>query len=141
MIHTAIASERLDVADLIEKGSDPSCGGIGAFVGTVRSGASTGERDDVVALGYEAHPVLAAQRLAEIAGEAIAKWDLARVVAVHRTGTCPLGEPTVVVVCSAPHRSDALDATRWVIDTIKDTVPIWKKEMFADGSAWVGADG
>lgn len=139
MIHTAIATERLNVADLIAKGHDTSCGGIGAFVGTVRSDASTGERDDVVALEYEAHPVMAEERLLEIANEAMTRWDLRRVVAVHRTGICALGEPTVAVVCSAPHRGDALDATRWIIDTIKETVPIWKKETFADGSAWVGA--
>lgn len=138
MIHTAIASERLNVADLIATGHDPSCGGIGAFVGTVRSHASTGDRDDVVALEYEAHPVMAEERLLEIANEATTKWDLRRVVAVHRTGICALGEPTVAVVCSAPHRGDSLDATRWIIDTIKETVPIWKKETFADGSAWVG---
>jgi molybdopterin synthase catalytic subunit len=140
MIHAAIAHDRLDVADLIGKGHDPSCGGIGAFVGTVRSHASTDDRDDVIALEYEAHPQMAEERLLEIADEAVTKWDLRRVVAVHRTGTCALGEPTVVVVCSAPHRGDALDATRWIIDTIKDTVPIWKKETFRDGSAWVGTN-
>jgi molybdopterin synthase catalytic subunit len=140
MIHTAIATDRLNVADLIAKGHDPSCGGIGAFVGTVRAKAATADRDDVVALEYEAHPVIAEERLLEIANEAVTKWDLARVVAVHRTGICALGEPTVVVVCSSPHRGDALDATRWIIDTVKETVPIWKKETFVDGSTWVGAN-
>jgi molybdopterin synthase catalytic subunit len=140
MIHTAIASDRLNVADLLAKGHDPSCGGIGAFVGTVRSRASTDERDDVIALEYEAHPVLAEERLLEIANEAVTRWDLRRVIAVHRSGICALGEPTVVVICSAPHRADALDATRWIIDTVKDTLPIWKKETFVDGSTWVGAN-
>jgi molybdopterin synthase catalytic subunit len=140
MIHTAIATERLNVADLIGKGHDPSCGGIGAFIGTVRSHASTGDRDDVVALEYEAHPVMAETRLREIANEAVTRWGLARLVAVHRTGICALGEPTVVVVCSSPHRGEALDATRWIIDGIKDTVPIWKREIFGDGAAWVGSN-
>lgn len=138
MIHAAISAEALDVDALIAMGHDPSCGGIGAFVGTVRTGASTGDRDDVVGLDYEAHPVLAEERMLEIANEAVTKWDLQRVVAVHRTGSCAVGDPTVVVVCSAPHRGDALEATRWIIDTVKDTVPIWKKERFRDGSAWVG---
>jgi molybdopterin synthase catalytic subunit len=140
MIHTAVTAERLDIADLIAKGHDRSCGGIGAFVGTVRSQASTDERDDVVSLEYEAHTDLAEERLLEIANEAVSKWGLRRIVAVHRTGVCPLGEPTVVVVCSAPHRGDALDATRWIIDTLKETVPIWKKEIFSDGATWVGAN-
>ena len=138
MIHAAISVDPLDVPALIAMGHDPSCGGIGAFVGTVRTGASTGERDDVLGLDYEAHPMLAEERMLEIATEAVAKWELERVVAVHRTGSCALGDPTVVVVCSAAHRADALDATRWIIDTIKDTVPIWKKERFRDASAWVG---
>jgi molybdopterin synthase catalytic subunit len=138
MIHTAVASDPLDVAELLSKGHDAGCGGIGAFVGTVRTSASTEERDDVVGLEYEAHPTLAEERLLEIANEAVTKWDLQRVVAVHRTGHCAVGDPTVVVVCSAPHRAAALDATRWVIDTVKETVPIWKKELFGDGSAWVG---
>jgi molybdopterin synthase catalytic subunit len=140
MIRVAIAPDPLDVAELIAAGRDPRCGGIGMFVGTVRSEAATAERDDVVALDYEAHPVLAEEKLKEIAHEAAAKWSLEHVIAVHRTGRCPLGEPTVVVVCSAPHRGDALDATRWIIDTLKATVPIWKKETFDDGSAWVGAN-
>ena len=138
MIHAAISAEPLDVGALISMGHDPSCGGIGAFVGTVRTTASTGDRDDVIGLEYEAHPELAEERMLEIANEAAAKWALERVVAVHRTGSCALGDPTVVVVCSAAHRGDALDATRWVIDTIKSTVPIWKKELFRDGSSWVG---
>jgi molybdopterin synthase catalytic subunit len=99
------------------------------------------ESKAVVRLDYEAHPELAATRLEEIGRDAADKWELLRVVAWHRTGACELGEPTVVVACSAPHRGDALEACRHVIDTIKATVPIWKREVYADGSSWVGAEG
>jgi molybdopterin synthase catalytic subunit len=110
------------------------------FVGTVRDGSSveTNAGKPVVALDYDSHPTLAEQRLREIAFEATTKWDVRKVVAIHRTGHCELGEPTVVVACGAPHRGDALEACRWIIDTIKSTVPIWKREAYADGSSWVG---
>jgi molybdopterin synthase catalytic subunit len=91
-------------------------------------------------LEYEAHPTLASARMEEIAQEATTKWGLARVVAVHRTGRCALGEPTVVVACGAAHRAEALEACHWIIDEIKASVPIWKKEIYADGSSWVGSE-
>jgi molybdopterin synthase catalytic subunit len=122
--------------------ADPQCGGIGVFVGTVRAtAAATSNREkSVTALEYEAHPELAPQRLRALLDEATGRWDLRGVVAKHRTGACQLGEPTVVVACSSPHRGDALDACRWIIDEIKATVPIWKREVYADGSDWVGAE-
>jgi molybdopterin synthase catalytic subunit len=122
--------------------ADPQCGGIGVFVGTVRATAAvTSNREkSVTGLEYEAHPELAPQRLRALLDEATGRWDLRCVVAKHRTGACQLGEPTVVVACSSPHRADALDACRWIIDEIKATVPIWKREVYADGSDWVGAE-
>jgi molybdopterin synthase catalytic subunit len=142
-ITAAITGEPLDLSLALEAVSDPQCGGIGIFVGTVRASAAVGGNKDkpVTLLEYEAHPTLAEQRLREIAGEAADKWDLRHVFARHRTGRCDLGEPTVVVACSAPHRADALEACRWIIDEIKSSVPIWKREVYADGSAWVGTEG
>lgn len=92
-------------------------------------------------LEYEAHPTLAPQRLRELCEEAVARWELRNVYAVHRTGACDLGEPTVVVACAAAHRHEALDACHWLIDELKAKVPIWKKEIYEDGSAWVGTEG
>lgn len=139
-ITTGINSEPIDVKRAIDSVADPRCGGIATFVGTVRATASVESRSDqdVVALEYEAHPDLAELRLAEIAETAVGKWDLAHVTAVHRSGRCELGEPTVVIACSAAHRADTLEACRWLIDELKATVPIWKREMYADGTAWVG---
>lgn len=143
LVMAQLSESPLDVARAITDVSDPECGGIASFVGTVRNSAAVGEHADkaVVRLEYEAHDELARARLNEIAEAATSKWDVRRLVAIHRLGSCELGEPTVVVACAAPHRGDALEACRWVIDEIKGSVPIWKKEVYADGSAWVGAEG
>jgi molybdopterin synthase catalytic subunit len=142
-VDIGISGEPLDLAAATSSVADPECGGIAVFVGTVRETAAAGgsEGKRVIRLDYEAHPALAPERLEEIARDACSKWDLRRVVAFHRTGACELGEPTVVVACAAPHRADALEACRWMIDTIKATVPIWKREVYADGSSWIGAEG
>ena len=139
-IRTEISGAPLDIAALIAEASDPSCGAVASFVGTVRASASVGGNEDkpVTRLEYDAHPELAPATIADVAAQAAEKWALQRVVAVHRTGTCELGEPTVVIACGAAHRAEALDACRWIIDEVKASVPIWKKEIYADGSSWVG---
>lgn len=142
-VDTGITDAPIDVATAIAIASSTDAGAVGVFIGTVRESAAVraNESKTVVRLDYEAHPDLAAARLGEIGRDAADKWGLLRLVAWHRTGACELGEPTVVVACSAPHRADALEACRHVIDTIKATVPIWKREVYADGSSWVGAEG
>ena len=139
-IVTAITGDPLDVEGAIKDVAAPEHGGIAVFIGAVRESPASGEGSStVVSLEYDAHPRLASERLEQIAREAAEKWSLGGVVALHRVATCMVGEPTVVVACGAPHRAEALDACRWMIDTIKDTVPIWKREIYADGSSWVGA--
>lgn len=144
MIKAAISPEPLDVAAAIAEVNDPECGGIAVFVGTVRSSAAVpGHKDDSVEqLDYDAHPDLAAEHLTAVAEEAARRFGIRRITAVHRTGTCALGEATVVVAASAPHRGDALEACRFTIDEIKATVPIWKRELYGeeDDSAWVGTE-
>ena len=142
-IRTGISEDPLDIASLIADASSPGCGAVASFVGTVRLTPAVAENTGktVTGLDYEAHPTLAGDRLRAIAEEAAVKWGLERVVAVHRTGSCEIGEPTVVVACGSPHRAEALEACHWLIDELKATVPIWKKEIYADGSSWVGAEG
>lgn len=139
-VSAAISAEPLDIGAAIGAAGTPSSGAVGVFVGTVRS-IPSGTDDDrsVIRLEYEAHPELAEQTLRDLARAAAAKWDLDRIVAIHRTGTCEIGEPTVVIACSAAHRTEALEACRWLIDEIKTTVPIWKREVYTDGSSWVGS--
>ena len=142
-VATGLSQDPLDVSEAVAMVSSPTSGGLALFVGTVRSSAAAEGHADksVVRLEYEAHEAMARERLAHIAHEAVARWSLNRVVAIHRVGACDLGEPTVVVACGAAHRAEALDACRWLIDELKATVPIWKKEVYSDGSSWVGAEG
>ena len=141
-LRTSIAETPLDIAAAIAEVWAPDCGGVAVFIGTVRESPAVPERDDkaVVGLDYEAHPTLAEEALSALAQTAASRWDVRRIIATHRTGHCEVGEPTVVVACAAPHRGDALDACRWLIDELKATVPIWKRELYADGSSWVGAN-
>jgi molybdopterin synthase catalytic subunit len=136
---TALSGSPLDVAGAIASVADETTGATAAFVGTVRAEAAVRENRDrpVTKLEYEAHTTLAEEKMREIAASAAQRWKLARLTAIHRTGTCELGEPTVVIACSAPHRAEALEACHWIIDEIKREVPIWKREVYSDGAAWV----
>ena len=139
-IRTAITEVALDVSAAIAEVATPECGGIATFVGTVReSAAAPGRKEAVEALEYECHPKLAPARLDAVAAAASERWDVRRLVIEHRSGLCKTGDPTVVIACSAPHRADALEACCWMIDEIKREVPIWKREIYVDGSSWVGA--
>jgi molybdopterin synthase catalytic subunit len=142
-LDVAIADDALDIPAAIESASMTSVGGIAMFIGTVRESAASSVNADrvVTGLDYEAHPTIAAERLESIARAAAERWDVRRIVARHRTGSCEVGEPTVVIACGAPHRADALEACRFIIDEIKSTVPIWKRERYSDGSSWLGAEG
>ncbi|HJR44312.1 MAG TPA: molybdenum cofactor biosynthesis protein MoaE [Actinomycetota bacterium] len=137
-VSTSIVESPLDVAAAVAEVASDECGGIGVFVGTVRRSPAGDGTAPVEALEYEVHPSLAEERLRQVAERAAERWDIHAVVVRHRSGRCATGEPTVVIACAAPHRADALDACRWIIDEIKRDVPIWKKEIYADGSSWVG---
>ncbi|HEX2850656.1 MAG TPA: molybdenum cofactor biosynthesis protein MoaE [Acidimicrobiales bacterium] len=125
----------LPVAEAVAWSVLPSCGGQVLFTGTVRDSADG--RDDVTGLEYEAYQEQVAPRLQAIADAARTRWpDLGRLVLLHRTGRLRLGEVSVVVVASAPHRGEAFEAARYCIDTLKATAPIWKREEWAGGSDW-----
>lgn len=112
-----------------------SCGAVVTFSGTARD-HSTG-RDGVSRLEYEAYEEQVVPRLNEIAAAARRRWpDLGRIVLLHRIGEVPITESAVVVAVSSPHRANAFDAARFCIDTLKETVPIWKREDWSEGSSW-----
>lgn len=116
----------------------PSCGAAVAFTGTVRDHSEG--REGVTGLAYEAWEEQVRPVMAEVAGEARIKWPgVGRVVVLHRTGELTLGEAAVLVVASAPHRGEAFEAARYLIDETKARAPIWKKETWADGSEWATA--
>jgi len=130
-----ITEAPLDHAALTDRARHANAGAVCSFLGTVRE--MTGERQ-TVALEYEAYPEMAIRKLAELEAEARRRWPLIEVVLAHRVGRLELGEVSVVVAVSSPHRADAFDACRWLIDTLKEVVPIWKRESWADGGEeWV----
>jgi molybdopterin synthase catalytic subunit len=113
----------------------PDCGGTVLFVGTVRDHAEG--RPNVSRLHYEAYEEEVAPRLAAISAEARRRWpDLGRLAILHRTGTLGVGEASVLVVTSAPHRAEAFEAARFAIDSVKATVPVWKRETWEGGEDW-----
>jgi molybdopterin synthase catalytic subunit len=115
--------------------ADRTAGGTCLFLGTVRDHSATGA---VTGLTYEAWEEMAAKRLEEIGEEMLEKWPVRKVALLHRTGDLVIGEASVVVACSAPHRAEAFDACRYGIERLKEDVPIWKKEHLAEGeSHWV----
>jgi molybdopterin synthase catalytic subunit len=125
----------LEVHEVLAALAGPAVGGIDVFVGTVRDH----DHDrGVTGLAYSAHPTALA-RLREVAEAVAARYDVLAVAAVHRVGRLAIGDAAVVVGTAAVHRAEAFDASRALIDELKDTVPIWKHQLFADGTdEWVG---
>ena len=113
----------------------PDCGAVVLFTGTVRDHAES--RPNVSELEYEAYDEEVVPRLSAIAAEARRRWEsLGRLAILHRVGSLAVGETSVLVAASAPHRADAFEAARFCIDTLKETVPIWKRETWEGGSDW-----
>jgi molybdopterin synthase catalytic subunit len=133
-----LTHEPIDYAVLTETVRRPGCGGVVLFLGTVRD--LTG--DEVTeALDYEAYPVMAERKLAEIEREARDRWPVGEMAVIHRLGRCKVGEVSVAIAVSCPHRAEAFEACRYTIDRLKQIVPIWKKENRPDGSSdWVHPD-
>ena len=134
-----LTQEAIDVARVLEHVQTPSAGAVVVFLGTTRQ--FTRQRE-TSSLDYECYPAMARSKLQEIADEAQGRWDLLKVGIVHRIGHLEPGQTSVAIAVSAPHRNAAFEAGRWLIDTIKEIVPIWKKENWADGtSEWVHPTG
>jgi molybdopterin synthase catalytic subunit/molybdopterin converting factor small subunit len=131
---SALTDRRIDVPELEAAVAASGHGALVTFVGRARDRADDGR--EVLELEYEAYPEMAGKVLAEIAHEAEERWRESSVGVVHRVGLVPIGEAAVAIVTAAPHRSDAYEANRFVIEAIKERLPIWKRERFADGSEW-----
>ncbi len=132
---TGLSDRTLPVTEASAWVVRPDCGGVVVFTGTARD-HSVG-RDGVTRLEYEAYEEQVVPRLDEIAAAARERWpDLGRIVLLHRMGEVPLTEAAVVVAASAPHRAAAFEAARFGIDTLKSTVPIWKREDWSEGTSW-----
>ncbi len=130
-----IVAEPLDVAAVVAEVESDDAGAIATFVGTVRR-RSRGR--DVLHLEYEAFEEMAEPMLERLAGELTARHGLCAVAIHHRIGRVEIGEPSVVIAVSGPHRGATLDACREAIDTLKETIPLWKKEVYVGGEEWIG---
>jgi molybdopterin synthase catalytic subunit len=130
-----LTTEPLAVDAAVAQVASDDAGGIATFIGTVRR-QSRGR--DVEYLEYEAYEEMAEQMLQALADELTAKHGLTKMAVHHRVGRVEIGEPSVDIAVSAPHRAAALDACREAIDTLKETIPLWKKEVYSGGEEWIG---
>jgi molybdopterin synthase catalytic subunit/molybdopterin converting factor small subunit len=117
--------------------ADSRAGAVVLFLGVVRDNARGRRVDHLI---YEAYETMARRELEKIAAAAAGRWPVTRIAITHRTGRLTVGEISVAVAVSSPHRAEAFEAGRYAIDTLKQTVPIWKKEIWEGGAAWVGGD-
>jgi molybdopterin synthase catalytic subunit len=130
-----LTRDAIDFAALAESVRNPHCGAVALFLGTVRD--LTGEHVTVF-LDYDAYAPMAEKKLAEIETEVRRRWPVGALALVHRLGRLAVGEVSVAVAVSCPHRAEAFDACRYAVDTLKELVPIWKKENGPDGTGeWV----
>ncbi len=129
-----LTREPLNRDTLIRAVSHPGVGGIVVFEGVVRDNA---RGKQIRYLEYEVYPEMAEQQIRTIIAEAERRWGVERVAVAHRFGRLEIGEASVIIVVAAPHRAEAFDACRYIIDTLKTTVPIWKKEVASNGEEWI----
>lgn len=131
----ALTDKSIDTANVLASVATNDAGAVVLFLGTTRE-FTHGRR--TASLDYECYPEMAEKKLAELEAEAQRRWNLTGCFIIHRLGHLGLGEASIAIAVSAPHRGDAFAAGQWLIDTIKEVVPIWKQENWADGtSEWV----
>jgi molybdopterin synthase catalytic subunit len=130
-----VTDKPIDLDELVRFVTDPEAGAIVPFIGTTRN-HNDGRK--VIALDYEAYPEMAEKELARIGADAAKKWPICRMAIVHRLGPVQIGETSVIIAVSSAHRDAAFAASRFAIEEIKKSVPIWKKEVFEGGEVWIG---
>ncbi len=130
----ALRAEPIDPAELLRAVAAAAAGGHALFLGTTRN-ENRGRR--VLRLEYGAYAEMALREMERLRAAALERFDVLEVALIHRTGVVEIGEASVGIAVSAAHRADAFDACRWLIDTLKTSVPIWKKESFEGGEVWI----
>lgn len=131
-----ITDKPLHIQSIIDSVASPNGGAVNVFIGTVRNSTKGKE---VKRLEFEAYEPMATKELAKIVEEAEEKWPILKVAVHHRVGVLDISDVPVVIAVSTPHRAAGFEACQFIIDTLKQTVPIWKKEIFEDGEVWVAA--
>lgn len=129
-----ITNDRIDADELSAAVARPEAGGIAVFLGVVRDN-NLGRR--VGHLEYDAYPEMAERQMAAIAAEIAGRWPVSAVAMLHRVGRLEIGEASVGIAVSSPHRKEAIEACHYAIDRLKQTVPIWKKEVWDNGEEWI----
>ena len=130
-----VTNQPIDLNELVRYVADAEAGAIVPFIGTTRN---NNEGRKVLALDYDGYPEMAEKELARIGAEAKNQWPICKMAIVHRLGPVQIGEASVIIVVSSAHRDAAFAASRFAIEEIKKTVPIWKKEVFEGGEVWIG---
>lgn len=132
-----VTQQKLAACEVTESVRCPGSGAVLVFEGTVRD-SSRGKK--VISVEYDAYEPLAEKKLAEIGAQIVRKWPQAKVAILHRLGELQVGETSLVIAVSSPHRAEAFDACRLAIEEIKKIVPIWKKEVWEGGEYWIEGD-
>ena len=131
-----ITAEKLDLQECYNFVEDASCGGIAAFIGTVRNDT---QGKEVIQLDFSTYKPMAMKEMQKIAVLALENFDIHKIAVHHAEGMLQIGDIPVIITVSSKHRNAAFEACKFAIDTLKETVPIWKKEHFSDGEVWVNA--
>ncbi len=131
-----VTSEKLNLQECYDFVADASCGGIAVFVGTVRDAT---QNKSVTQLDFSTYKPMAIKEMQKIAELALEKFPIKKIAIHHAEGLLQIKDVPVIITVSSPHRKAAFDACQFAIDTLKETVPIWKKEYFEDGEVWVNA--
>ena len=131
-----ITTDKLNIQNCYDFVQDASCGGIALFVGTVRNKT---QDKSVTLLDFSTYRAMAIKEMKTIADKALEDFDILKIAIHHAEGELHIGDIPVIIAVSSPHRKDAFAACQFAIDTLKETVPIWKKEHFEDGQVWVNS--
>jgi molybdopterin synthase catalytic subunit len=131
-----ISDQAIDIQACIAAAQSEKAGAIDVFIGTVRNHNKSKE---VVRLEFETYDLMAIKKMEELANQAKERWEIEKIVMIHRKGILQIGDVAVVIAVSTPHRVASFEACQWLIDTLKEVVPIWKKEIYGDGEEWLEA--
>lgn len=135
-ILSKVTQDTIDMQELTDFVADPGAGAMATFVGTTRD---TNDGRDVVRLEYECYPGMAEKEMSKIGQEILARWPIIKIAMIHRIGRVDIGEASVAIAVSSGHRHAAFEACHYAINTLKETVPIWKKELYTGGELWIGS--
>jgi molybdopterin synthase catalytic subunit len=131
-----ITDQPIKMQELSDFVADPAAGAMATFVGMTRN---TNEGRHVVRLEYECYPGMAEKEMVKIAEETLSRWPIVKVAMIHRIGRVDIGEASVAIAISSGHRHAAFEACHYAINQLKETVPIWKKELYEGGELWIGS--